>query len=434
MPNPPEFIGPWKVDAQSYTLTRGTDERRLEPKTMELLLYLATKPGIVCTHDELLEAIWPGTFASQESLARCISKLRKALDDSPKDPQYLETLPKRGYRLITQAVAYSSKPDAEALVHPIVEKQTLLNRRFITVAGLLAAIMVVIAAGYSVLVSLGFPDPDSQSQHTGQTGNDRVLSNTPQMSYSETLNQQAHDFYCQFTRADNEAAMALYERGITHDLHFAANYWGLANTLIQKTLRWSEPPGKQPIHHTGLAQALDDGRFSSDEARANIGRAQELALRAVQMAPDDPKAHRSLGLTYAVQRKLVQARAEYESAIVLDPDAWGSLIDLGDLLQAENQHGEALAVFEQAYQAMERVYDQEPVCVRPWLPGLAVVIGNEYRKQGKLGDAEIWYRHVLSYSPYHADATDALADLLAVCGNQKEAESLRQSLYERTGQ
>ena len=75
---------------------------RIEPKVMEVLAYLAARPGEVVPREELLQALWSGLAVGDESLSQTIIKLRKALGDSARHPRYIETVPKRGYRLLAQ--------------------------------------------------------------------------------------------------------------------------------------------------------------------------------------------------------------------------------------------------------------------------------------------------------------------------------------------
>ena len=67
---------------------------------MALLLHLARRAGDTVTREQLFEAVWPGVVVSDDTLTQAIIKLRKALGDSAKNAAYIQTVPKRGYRLI----------------------------------------------------------------------------------------------------------------------------------------------------------------------------------------------------------------------------------------------------------------------------------------------------------------------------------------------
>jgi TolB-like protein/tetratricopeptide (TPR) repeat protein len=84
---------------------------------MEVLVYLARHPGQVVGRDELIRAVWRHPHVTDEALTRCISMLRHALGDDRNRPQFLETIPKRGYRLIASVTGDSVRdPDAIATV------------------------------------------------------------------------------------------------------------------------------------------------------------------------------------------------------------------------------------------------------------------------------------------------------------------------------
>lgn len=96
----PFTVGPWRVHPTEGTLTRGDEQRRLQPKVMQVLLCLVRRPGQLLTREELLQDVWGDRAVSDEPLTRCIAELRKALGDSGGDQAFVETFPKRGYRLV----------------------------------------------------------------------------------------------------------------------------------------------------------------------------------------------------------------------------------------------------------------------------------------------------------------------------------------------
>ena len=92
-------FGPFQIGKAERLLRRGTNVVPLPPKAADLLLTLLEHSGEAVRKDELLHAVWPGTFVEEGSLAQNVSLLRKALGESPESP-YIETVPKRGYRFI----------------------------------------------------------------------------------------------------------------------------------------------------------------------------------------------------------------------------------------------------------------------------------------------------------------------------------------------
>jgi TolB-like protein/DNA-binding winged helix-turn-helix (wHTH) protein len=93
-------IEDWTVEPELNTLEREGHTLRLEPKVMQVLSCLADRQGQLVTKDQLIRAVWPDTFVTDDVLTRCISELRKALNDDPKQPRFVETISKGGYRLL----------------------------------------------------------------------------------------------------------------------------------------------------------------------------------------------------------------------------------------------------------------------------------------------------------------------------------------------
>lgn len=93
-------IGDWEVFPGRGVLRRGSQEERPEPKVFEVLLSLAVRDGELVTRDDLVNEVWDGRPTSDEPINRCLSQLRGHLDDRARPYQYVETLQRRGYRLM----------------------------------------------------------------------------------------------------------------------------------------------------------------------------------------------------------------------------------------------------------------------------------------------------------------------------------------------
>ena len=87
-------------DGEEVTLSESGRTERLTPKAFDLLLLLIKQSGQMVGRDELMERIWPGTFVEDNRLSDNISTLRKFLRDSTRNPQFIETIPKHGYRFV----------------------------------------------------------------------------------------------------------------------------------------------------------------------------------------------------------------------------------------------------------------------------------------------------------------------------------------------
>jgi predicted ATPase/DNA-binding winged helix-turn-helix (wHTH) protein len=98
-------FGEFTLDVQRGCLLRSGEEIRLRPKVYEALRYLVQNPGRLISKQELMQAIWPDSFVTDDSLVQCTIELRRALKDH--EQQLLKTVPRRGY-LFTAPVAQSA--------------------------------------------------------------------------------------------------------------------------------------------------------------------------------------------------------------------------------------------------------------------------------------------------------------------------------------
>ncbi len=97
------LLGPWKVEPLRGVVSGPNGEtHHLEPKVMDVFVCLAERANELVTRNQLLDVAWSGNTAFDEQLTRVVGDLRRALQDDPGDPKYIETVPKRGYRLIGQ--------------------------------------------------------------------------------------------------------------------------------------------------------------------------------------------------------------------------------------------------------------------------------------------------------------------------------------------
>ena len=100
-------IGEWDVRPIEGQLIGPDGPVHLEPKVMDVLICLAANAGNLTERDTLLAEVWSERAVSDEPLTRCIAALRKELGDDPQNPTFIQTVPKRGYRLVAPVVVYS---------------------------------------------------------------------------------------------------------------------------------------------------------------------------------------------------------------------------------------------------------------------------------------------------------------------------------------
>jgi len=116
----PRSIGDWQVDQSLSEISRDGIVVKLEPRAMQLLLCLAARAGKVVSVQELLDTVWSDVIVTPDSVYQAVSALRRTLGDNHKEPEYIATLPRRGYRLVA-AVGQSAAAEPDASTGPVVE-------------------------------------------------------------------------------------------------------------------------------------------------------------------------------------------------------------------------------------------------------------------------------------------------------------------------
>ena len=195
-------VGDWMVEPALNQLSAAGKTVKLEPKAMAVLIYLANRPGQVVSREALLSALWPGVVVGDDSLTQVVIKLRKALADDPGEPAYIQTITKRGYRLVAPVVrpGVSSKllsPDWE---HSSRERK----QRIPWMAGAGTAAVLVAAAGFWWITG----------GHVIRLSPDQ----SPNTSIETARTEQPTLAVAPFEALGNNAQEVLLARGITADL------------------------------------------------------------------------------------------------------------------------------------------------------------------------------------------------------------------------
>ena len=151
----------WFVDVPANRVQRAGAEVRLTPKAMAVLRELLQRPGQVVRRDDLLGIVWRDGFPTDDVLTHAITELRRALDDDPRSPRLIETIPRVGYRLVatveilaeppvmprtTALLAPTVAPVAEAAPAPPPAEPPRSSRLPLALATIAALVGIVLAA------------------------------------------------------------------------------------------------------------------------------------------------------------------------------------------------------------------------------------------------------------------------------------------------
>lgn len=136
-------VGEFRVAVKLNRISQNGHTTRVEPKVMQVLTCLAERPGEVVSKDVLMQTVWAETHVTDDVLTGCISTLRKVFRDSAREPNFIETIPKGGYRLI--APVHFANGNGSAAAVAISEPPTAKRQPLMWIVAFAA--LLIVAAG-----------------------------------------------------------------------------------------------------------------------------------------------------------------------------------------------------------------------------------------------------------------------------------------------
>lgn len=401
-------IGDWIADPATNELRRGAEAVRLEPRAMDVLVALARRAGTVVSREELLAAAWPGMVVGDEALTQSITKLRRALGDNPRAPEYIETISKRGYRL-RAAAGTKAAAGPEAVT---IEAADRRRRRIGWAAAALAGVVAI--AGATLLLQREPPAPaaadsagerpaddwvtvavmpfegpdgddaqpyfargisDSLTTELGRLSGLRLIGTTglstaearkhARYLVSGSVLRQAGKLRVHASLVDTRTNEQLWSERFERP---ADDLFAVQDEMIRKlaqTLpaRMSESERKRLAHrHTRSLEAYEhflrgQALFLARGLRENA-QAREHYVKALEIDPGFARAYAGLAMTHAIEHRLQDAAPSAESlghaarlaetARAIDPDIPEVHWALGFIHAQARRHAEAIASLQRA--------------------------------------------------------------------------------------
>lgn len=355
----------WRADPNRNLLQRGDHEVRVTPRSMEVLVYLLSQKGRVVSKDELLREVWNGQAVTDDALIVTVYELRKALGDRAREPVYLETVPRRGYRFVPavqvetgaqpEPLTASAEPAAsqdsrpkEASTQPSIEPspEPSFNaaRRSRWPLMWLAALLIS-----GVIIAFASQRSDPASPELAGADDPTI----------EALLVEARKRIDLRTPADLERAADAYRRLLTRLPGDARAEAGLARVAATRAdLLIGD---RFELYHEAksrAARALESGADLTD-AHLALGTTQLLLdwdltqatislERAVKKEPENPDVHQVLGWLLSARGDHAAAEEAARRSVELDPESANRRADLAFLLLIGGRPSAALREAEAA--------------------------------------------------------------------------------------
>lgn len=152
-----------EIDPGAFRVTKNGEPVRLEPKAVELLLFLAGNPGRLVSKAEIQEAVWRDTAVTENALTRLVAQIRRGLGDDAREARYIQTVPTKGYRFVARLAPPAAGPPPAAWTPGL------------RVAALLSAVLALVLVGLA-LRGLGARPSPGTADPAGTSGLERQVS------------------------------------------------------------------------------------------------------------------------------------------------------------------------------------------------------------------------------------------------------------------
>lgn len=472
----------WRVEPDRHRLVGPDGEIRLTPRTMAVLVCLAEHAGDVVSRDQFSERVWAPAVVSDDALTRCISELRRAMGDTTSSPRFIETIPKRGYRLV--APVEPADPAGEPHEGSQREHRTTSPGRRATL-GLAAAIVLILLAVWGWFGRETHSTSDPQSPAGIAVMPFRTIGNESGVPLAEGMH---FDLLSRLSaipslRVISSSGVARYrdaEWSADEVARELAVQWILDGTVQQD--------GDRVQVNAQLIDVTSDSHRWARTYRRDLGAGQLFALQGEviediarslagqfeENSPTDPERAPTQSLEaytlFTRARTMLARRSEvdmrraaelFESAIELDPNYAPALAALADtqMLLAYYDYGPGEELIASARTNAMRALEIDPRLARGHVvvglarllgerdgPGALLALETAYRldngftgwlgwTQAVLGDLDSALENAsatLQVNPHAPGAEWTLAQLKFCSGDLEEALALVQSARTRS--
>jgi DNA-binding winged helix-turn-helix (wHTH) protein/Tfp pilus assembly protein PilF len=395
-------LGEWQVDPELNIITCAGREIRLEPTVMALLVCLSEQAGAVVSKEELMRQVWMGRFVTDGVLTTSIWELRRALGDDARRPRFIQTVPRKGYRVIapvsTQAETSGAAPPAPLSASPTTATSRAMRWKK-------PAMALALALGIALTFTMTLWLRDDRHQATIQSIWQWRKEHPERPELAAHGAAEAREAYLKGRQAWGKRTedgvrqgLELFERAAQLAPDYAPAYAGQADALIQLAL-------------------LDAMR--PDDA---FPKAKTAALRAVRLDDRRAEAQASLAMIrFCYEWDWAEAETGFRHAIALNPT----------YATARNWYGQylwAVGRLDEAEHEIRMAQEFEPNSVANQLAA-----GGLRAMRGQLDQAIESYRRAIALDSDYAVAWKSLGKLYDKKGMRNDALVAYQRFRELTG-
>ena len=428
------------LDVNAMRLSRNGQDVALEPRIFHLLEYLIRNRERVLTKDEIFRAIWKDVNVTDNALTRAIAQIRKALNDDPKNPRFIQTVPTVGYRFVAEVSVLEMPPtptlvDALGMEEP--QTQPLVDRRkFWRVTVLIAGVVLLSLLGrFAVrrflvtapirslavlpLQSLS-DDPDQEYFADGMT--EELITNLAYARSLRVLSRASTVGYKNSRLSVPQIAEQLKVDAVIEGTVLRVNH------TIRITIRLTEAKPERQIWAASYERDSDDAITLQNQIAAEV-----VAQIQAQLTPEertrlslkgrvDPEAYDEyLRARFFLDQETDQkhkAIPHLERAIHIDPNFAAAYALLGEAWGLQGVWG---GMSNRQTSAIALQYSQKAVSLDPASSEAFASLGHSLMQSHRWNEGEVALRRAVALDPNNPYALQYLAQVLVQKGRVDES-------------
>jgi TolB-like protein/DNA-binding winged helix-turn-helix (wHTH) protein/Flp pilus assembly protein TadD len=439
-------VGACRVDPDLNRITGPAGQTLLEPKAIAVLAYLAERPGSVVSTRELVEAVWLGRPMGDNPVYRCISLLRRALGDNPRQPTYIATVATKGYRLLAAVERIDSKIPEETPADTATGQSAPASRPSKKWAWVLLA-----APALALLFHIGFRSQSGDGAAESPAPTVPALAVLPFESVSASEDDVylaagiAEGVLIRLATLDQVRVIARTSsysfKGSEFDVARIARLLG-ADYVLQGELQRAGDGLRVNVRlMDGQGLEVWSGAFDQAVGRERFAVQDEIATAVMtQFAPRAPSLagvstrssfeayqHYLIGHELLIRRPegyAGSARDQFDRAIAIDPafaEAYAERAVAAMFATQPLKADEFEASLDSAWRDIEKALELNPDTAQAHAAtGLLV----QLREPADMAAAEASLRHALALDPYLVNAWNWLSLVLKSQGRADESDEM----------
>ena len=444
-------FGNFSLDLARCSLRRGVEQIQLRPKAFDLLRYLAENAGRLVSKGELLKAIWPGIFVTDDSLVQCIKDVRDALNDS--EQRIIKTVPRRGY-LFAAEVSFDAMPTEHATVGEALVRREPAHQRWslrrpkLWLAAAASLVILALLVGRQLINDSGLQGSAvPASKIPAQRQSIAVL---PLVSLAGPARD---DYFADGLTEDIISALGRFSDISVRSRNAVFPYKGKTprpeevgrdlhvRYVVEGSVRRSAERVRVSVQLTDASRGVLLWSLQYDTVPKDIFTVQDditrriagtLAVRLsnlelVKAASKPPSSLEAYDLVLRGRDSLSrvtrtansQARSMFESAIALDADYVPAIVGLGLVDLNAVRYGWTADPLEALHRA-ERL-GHKAIAIDESSPAAHALLGRIYIRRGDLDRALDEMKRALALNPSDADSYAGLGNALLLLGDVEGA-------------